>query len=666
PFNNRLILALFHYFRDVQGNVMRYRVALIVTAILLTTPLSAHPPDEIRAQRATVVAWAEALASRNADAAAEFALSVQIPRFFIDDVTQVVTRYATYHPTDDGVVASPILVYVDGGSFRIRSDLHLVEVEGVWKVSAITPSDRPMPEALVNRNLPEHVALEAAQFKLVDADTGQPVFARVRIVDNDGGYWPPDGHQKNIRTGWREDVGGDVLIDGKTWAYVEPEFTVRVPAGEYTIEVAKGTEYLPTSATVRVAGGGQAPHLIEINRWSDLNSEGWYAGDTHTHFLGEQSGLIELRGEGLSVIYILATKWGELITDVERFSGQPSIYSTDREIVVYNEETRHGWLGHTILHGISKLVYPLTWGGPSEGVIGGFDYPPMAHQADAAHALGGLVTWAHFPFPGGELAVDIALDKIDTIDIFTWGDPFSPGGLLPGGTPAPSALDDWYRFLNTNARLPATAGTDKMVNVQVSGSVRTWAYIGEEFSYRGWLDALEAGRTFVSTGPIVRLTANGSPVGSDLQLSAGTTVVLEASMQAPFDIYPVERLEIIAGGKVIASVANGSNASELNLSVEITPEMSTWVAARANGSKLLPYQAWPLLGSFGIPPMAHTSPIYLTVDGRPIWSPEDAAILAGYVQNTVDWATDTGNYLNDAQRKEVIDLYKRALEFYQR
>ena len=63
--------------------------------------------------------------------------------------------------------------------------------------------------------------------------------------------------------------------------------------------------------------------------------------------------------------------------------------------------------------------------------------------------------------------------------------------------------------------------------------------------------------------------------------------------------------------------------------------------------------------------MAHTSPIYLTIDSQPIWSDEAAATLAKQVQKAVDWATNTANYLDESQRADVVELYKNALEVYQ-
>ncbi len=433
-----------------------------IALVLSYSTVHAHPEQDWHAQRDALVQWAETVEQSTPGSVPASALINN------EDIIQVLTSYATFSPNEQGVTAGPVVLVMSGEAFRFAVNVQLVEIAGGWAVER-TRGGAELPPDLIPRNLPEHSDTQAVEFSLSDASTGQGVHARVHISGPAGEYWPPDGHQKNIAVGWRLDVGGDVSISDKTYAYVTPTFTANLPPGEFAIEVRKGTEYLPTEQSFTVQRGAAETVSLTLQRWVDMNARGWYSGDTHTHFLDEHSGMLELRAEDLNMLYVLATKWGELITDVERFSGAPSLLSTDNGVLVYNEETRHGWLGHTILHGIGELVYPLSWGGPTEGVFRGGDYSPMAYQADRAHAQGGLVTWAHFPGPGGELAVDVALGKIDSVDLFTWGDAFEGRPSIRGRDPASVAA--WYRFLNCGFRLPASAGTDKMLNVQVTGSV---------------------------------------------------------------------------------------------------------------------------------------------------------------------------------------------------
>lgn len=633
------------------------RLIYLIIVLLVPNSVGAHPSDDWVAQSRVLALWSQAVTEFNGALVDELTADGHTP-YPSEGNTRIDMTRAIFSEKDGKVIAEPVILVVDNGSFLIPRRVTLIRQGSKWRISNVVPSSlRPdHPLAL----LPELAATAPISFRIVETATGLPVYSRVSIIGPDGEYWPPRGHQKNIRTGWREDVGGDVFIDGQTFAYVPPEFVADLPlTGEFTIVVRKGIEYLPARHSFRTNTKKHSVQ-VEIPRWIDMRAEGWYAGDNHTHFLSEQSALIELRAEDLSLVNILATKWGESITDVDRFRGAPSPYSTHTEIVVINQEMRHHWLGHTILHDISELVHPLTWGGPSEGVRGGYDYPPMALQADRAHAQGGLVTWAHFPNPGGELAVDIGLGKIDTIDLFTWGDPFAAGPMLADGTRQSSAIDMWYLFLNTGSRLPATAGTDKMLNAQVTGSVRTWVKSEGSFSYKNWLAALRTGRTMVSTGPVVNLNVEGVGPGAVLQYDSGAIVKVEATLRAPFQVYPVEVLEIVHNGTVVATAFNKDERSILSVEAAIEVTGSGWIAARARGSSLLPYQVWSLLGTSGIPPVAHTSPVYLEVDGKPIWHEDAARKLERQVDRAVEWTTSNGRYQTEQQRQEVLELYQKA------
>ena len=638
--------------------------SLLIQLVLLLAPVGhGHPNHDLDSVRLNLYAWSNALV-RDDPATFEQYLTQDsplrhnwLPRLHESaEVDDVDFRHATFTPNEAGILVAPVVIRTE-----VDSSAHIAQMvgeDGVWKVATLVPT--ALPVGLVPR-LPEQTPTRPVSFSLKDAKTGNPVYGRVNISANQGEYWPPRGHQRNIATGWRDDVGGDVFIDGTTYAYVPPEFVVDLPKGDFTITVRKGAEYLPATATLTLTEDPPEPVTISLERWANMNALGWYSGDTHVHFLDDHTARLEIQAEDLNVINVLATKWGELITNVEHVTGAPSIHSFRNGLIYFNEETRHGFLGHTILQRIQKLIYPLTWGGPRTGVLGQSDYPPMAHQADKAHAQGALVTWAHFPYPDGELTIDVALDKVDTVDLFTWADAFKDG--VPGREPG--ALTYWYHFLNTGFRLPATAGTDKMMNTQVVGSVKTYAFVGKpEITYNDWIEAIGGGRTFVTTGPVVQFSANGQPIGSDLELKKGDTVKLRARVMAPYDLYPVDRLEIVVGGRVVASLVNDADLASLSVTADIRAERSTWAAARAHGDRLLPYQVWAFLRQRGVPPMAHTSPVYLTVSKQPVWSDESAGFLASRVDAAIEWVQTQANFETAEQKAEVIALFERAKRVY--
>jgi hypothetical protein len=51
------------------------------------------------------------------------------------------------------------------------------------------------------------------------------------------------------------------------------------------------------------------------------------------------------------------------------------------------------------------------------------------------------------------------------------------------------------------------------------GLYRTYARLDEEFSYEAWCRAVRSGRTFLSGGPLVTLSADGREPGGTVELS---------------------------------------------------------------------------------------------------------------------------------------------------
>lgn len=579
------------------------------------------------------------------------------------------TRYdlskAVFEVTDNGVTVGPVAFNLDHGVFVFVWDFDLVkESDGQWLISAIRPATQWLPEFFTT-GLAAQTTTYPVAIQITD-DDGRPVAARINITDVNGEYWPPRFHNKDVRTVFRDDVGGDVIIDDKTYAYVPSKVIADLPVGQYEIEVAKGMEFETSRTTFSVTGRIPEPLQIRVKRFVDMASRGWYSGDTHIHFVGDHNAVLEAEAESLNVANILAAGWGPLLTDVDRFTGQPSEVSTKAHVVYVNQETRHGWLGHTTMLRLSKLIHPLAWGGIAgmqEGVMGGFDYPSMAQQADRAHEQGGIVTWAHFPDPGGEVVVDVALEKVDAVDLFSFGGAFDPGSSMPDGSYAPGAVELYYKFLNTGSRLPVTGGTDKMYNTQTIGAVRTYAFVGSDFSYDGWIDAIKAGQTYVTTGPQLSFKVDGNPIGSVLDRKPGDILSLQAIAEIPPE-YPADVLEIVQNGLVVAAIELEPGVQRTVLDFEVEVSGSGWLAARVRGSIPLPYQRNLILDWRGVPSMAHTSPIYIRTGKERVWSEEDAAFLADHVRAAIKWAQEVARYRDDTERSEILSLFRKALSVY--
>ena len=105
-----------------------------------------------------------------------------------------------------------------------------------------------------------------------------------------------------------------------------------------------------------------------------------------------------------------------------------------------------------------------------------WDVPTNADIADHTHDQGGLVNYTHpamtpsdpyhGPYTAKELPVDVALGKVDSIDVM--------------GSNHEANLPLWYRLLNCGFRIPASAGTDCFLNRIVSrlpGSDRVYVRV---------------------------------------------------------------------------------------------------------------------------------------------------------------------------------------------
>jgi hypothetical protein len=66
-----------------------------------------------------------------------------------------------------------------------------------------------------------------------------------------------------------------------------------------------------------------------------------------------------------------------------------------------------------------------------------------------------------------------------------------------------------------------------MTNSIPVGGVRTYAYLDNDgpLTHERWRNAIKAGRTFTSTGPLMDFTVDGLPPGGSLTLANGGTVV---------------------------------------------------------------------------------------------------------------------------------------------
>ncbi|PYV24915.1 MAG: hypothetical protein DMG27_11670 [Acidobacteria bacterium] len=456
--------------------------------------------------------------------------------------------------------------------------------------------------------------------QVIDQATGRPTPVRLAFRSTDGRYVPPYGHRAEINDGWFQDYGADVKVMDSSFAYVDGSFQVELPVGDVYLEMTKGFEYGPVRRRLEIRPE-QRELKLEIERIANLRSQGWVSADTHVHFLSPTTALLEAGAEGLNLVNLLAAQWGDLFTNVGDITNEP-LLSCDRENMVWvGSENRQHILGHIGLLGPRSPIFPMSAAGPDESYLGDPLWNSMAHWSDACRTAGGLSIAVHFPYPTGEIAADVALGKIDAVELWPQG----PSGAQPGHFNFLRFLD-WYRYLNCGYRLPAVGGTDKMGAYMPVGTNRAYAYIGQqEFTFTNWAKAVRSGNTFVTSGPLLLFQADGHAPGQEINLGAGGgTIEVHASAQS---FVPFHRLEIVLNGRVVASRDAASGTREMTLTEKIHVPGPGWLAARCS-SQLGPVTSWEFMVQ------AHTSPVYLIVPRQELFSPATAAYMLALIDGS--------------------------------
>jgi hypothetical protein len=506
----------------------------------------------------------------------------------------------------------------------------------------------------------------------------KPTAARVRATAHDSVYYAPEGHSTDFPlTEDKGDVGrgGDVMMDyNRRFAYVEGAFKIDLPENEtIKFEAVKGFAYRFFDTTINLSSGIDTIN-IKLEKWFEFpEGQKWYSGDVHTHQIDSATGLLEMKAEDVNVCNILISDFTD---DQASFRGAPEPISDSLHIVYLNQEYRQDQLGHVNLLNLKKLIDPVK-------PLRKYQYPLNIKAMDETHAQGGHVSWAHFAaYPALEAPLAIVLNKVDAVELLCTIDPFEEPVFISDVVPdlrMNSGLRLWYRLLNCGLKIPASAGTDKMTNWQTVGANRVFASIKGNFNYQNWINALDSGHTFITNSPMLFCSVDNKNPGEQINISKSKTIKIVAEVYSQL---PVDRLEIVANGDVIAEKTIEKGQHHAKLEIEYKADKSTWIAARThqynvkdmtNGVSFSqrrdlgggPTELNKYYGTLRPEtPFAHTSPAYVIVDNKPIRSATDAEYFIKYLENAIAWLNKSGSFPSNAAKQEVIDSFKKGIETY--
>jgi hypothetical protein len=493
--------------------------------------------------------------------------------------------------------------------------------------------------------------------RILDDGADEAVPARVYLEDKVGAVWPE---------------GATVRKDehGRAFFHTDGGFEALV-SGEVRLLALRGLEYEPVEMTLDAPLSGRRSETVRLKRWSQMAQEGWRSGDVHVHLhyggeylLGPEDASLVQRAEDVHFMNMMVANQGSaFVHDSAFFEGKPNELSDGDHILRWGEEYRNDFYGHLCMYGITELVPPIYSGFRlSEHP---HDVPANSVAADHCHTVGGTLSYAHPLFGSAdldrvfaqprtveakELPVDVALGKLDALDVMSY----------PGLELETARL--WYRLLNCGFRLPATAGTDTFMNLAGNGRFsnppagnRVFVQVEGEFTTESWCEGVRRGRTFVTNGPMLRLGVDGEGIGSEIKRMPGSEVVVEGEARS---YVPIERLELVANGEVVALGEVKEDGRRAALSHSFRPDASCWIALRALG----PAGPQVLGGDL----FAHTSPVYVTVGGAKVEKREDAAYFVEWIERLIAMCEEHGRYESEAERKQVTQLFRGAQEHYRR
>ncbi len=466
--------------------------------------------------------------------------------------------------------------------------------------------------------------------RFTDAASKTLLPVRSRITGPTGGTFVPLGRLPIFPCGRGEELGGHVRLGGENFTSIDGGCEVPLPTGvPLRIRASHGPEYEILDREV-ILKPGQLALRFELNRWTDSSWDDWVRVDSRAHFLSPHAAALDGATEGLDVVNVLARASSVLARDgntypvfrnLAEFSGQqPALTAHGCEVVV-NTLNTHPSLGSLGLLNSHRVVHPLAFGGAD-----GPDDWSLCDWADQCHRKNGLVVWVDAFRPeaglmGGEALVALILGKIDAVE-FDSGPRTQP--FLP-----------WlYRLWNAGFPVPLVGGSGKESNRTALGAMRTYARPSPDKP--GWIEAVRAGRTFITNGPLLNLSVDGD----------AATATVESAV-------PFEKLELIGNGRVlgIAAVEVGDRFTA-KLETPL-PGGLAWIAARCVGGT--PSRLYP-----GGPVFAHTSPWVLSTIA-PADRPAALRALNECVASTLAWIETEGNFGSPKSKEHLLDHCERAM-----
>jgi hypothetical protein len=441
-----------------------------------------------------------------------------------------------------------------------------------------------------------------------EKDTGLPFTTRVKILS-------ADGREQRVR--------GALYQQG--WNLFEQPLTYVGRVGDYTYRAVHGPQFSAASGGFTLDRQSEAHDVVELPRHADLQQEGWLAGDLLSHIAAEES-LRWLAAEDLMMAAVFPrgpTQNDPTPASQPDAEGQPS--SSGKWVEELNYWDDRAGSGLVLHHWQPPAEVPSHV--PSSRLL------VMAKQAPAA--AGQLPVHAEIQRPWArDVPIWLASGHIDTIQILgshltidgERATPVEPlvepeAGRFKGALRSGRLVEYLYwQMLECGLEIPPSAGSGFGRNGSPLGYNRVVAY-APDGTASAWWQAVRAGHSFVTNGPLLRVWVNGELPGKRFEIPQGGTLPLEIAVQLTV-ADPVEYLDVVFNGRTLyrAPLDEFARAGGVIPPQEIRE--SGWLVIRVVTRQEQTYR------------LASTAPYYVQVGGQPRISAAAVAFFQSWLEQS--------------------------------
>lgn len=504
--------------------------------------------------------------------------------------------------------------------------------------------------------------------EICDLAHGRAVPARLYIQNERGDFFFAESAATN---------GSALRYDKQNWlnkrsierhtALSAQPFRVALPPGLYTFTVERGKEFHTLERTVEV---GDTPVNVRLglSRFVDMAKLRWFSGDTHVHRDPAELATVAL-AEDLNVVHPM-TDWttesdvppsqssrrmkGEFLAKPIVMDSTHVIYARNTEYEIFQTGKQKHTLGAFLIVNHREP----------------FDLPvlPWRRVAERARAEGALIDFEKHNWEwSAALAPIVRPELFELANNHLWRTEY---GITNWAVPAPAWMNlgtggrsarEWalygfqtyYALLNCGFGPRPTAGTAHGVHPVPLGYARVYVQLDKGFSYDGWMRGLDAGRSFVTTGPMLLVEVEGEFPGHR------------------FAWKHAKPRKVTVKGKIFATRVNGTIV-EFVINGQVVKQTRLWPSLGGNITEKvfrekveIPESGWLAVRCWtsrpkGEPEFAHTAPWWFDLGGTPVRPRrQEVEWLASRVREEI------------ARNRAVLSVeqmreYEEALAFYEK